>query len=59
VDSINFKTAKERHAHYIAKAEEAEARAAQCKEDDTLRAWTELAVSWRFMAVQVAKDFKL
>lgn len=59
VEPDHFKAAKERYAHYVAKAEESEARAAACTDEDIRRTWNELATSWRYMAQQTARDFKL
>lgn len=52
-------TAERRRVHYLAMAQKADEHAAKCTDTETQKAWEELAASWRILANNVAKDFKL
>ena len=48
--------AVERHDYYLAKASEADEKAAGCTQIETQKTWTELAATWRSRAARTAAD---
>jgi hypothetical protein len=51
--------AAQRHARYIARAQEAAHMASSCHEPEARLTWLEIAASWRNLAQHTAQHFKL
>ena len=50
-----FRGVKQRHAEYLAKAQDAQERAEKTVDSSARKAWLELAENWRTMAEQVMR----